>query len=176
MERLYINKQQKSIKCNQFNRSKKRFRLLMMATNGRNCFLLVINWLVCSDVCLLFIHSSMALLTLLGPGRNPIHAVGGTPWTGDQPVARPIPTHRTTQTQNKRSQTSMSRVGFQPTTPAFERAKTVHAWDRTAPVTSCKDKKLKFTRIIKNEFRERGFELHQKTLQQFFPNYTRVNQ
>jgi hypothetical protein len=27
--------------------------------------------------------------------------VGRTPWTGDQPVARPLPTHRTTQTQNK---------------------------------------------------------------------------
>jgi hypothetical protein len=28
---------------------------------------------------------------------NPIH--GRTPWTGDQPVARPSPTHRPTQTQ-----------------------------------------------------------------------------
>jgi hypothetical protein len=27
--------------------------------------------------------------------------VGRTPWTGDEPVARPLPTHRTTQTQNK---------------------------------------------------------------------------
>jgi hypothetical protein len=27
-----------------------------------------------------------------------------TPCTGDQPVARPLPTHRTTQTQNKRTQ------------------------------------------------------------------------
>jgi hypothetical protein len=26
---------------------------------------------------------------------------GRTPWTGDQPVARPLPKHRTTQTQNK---------------------------------------------------------------------------
>jgi hypothetical protein len=32
---------------------------------------------------------------------------GKTPWTGDQPVARPLPTQRTTQTQNKRTQTSM---------------------------------------------------------------------
>jgi hypothetical protein len=45
-----------------------------------------------------------------------IYKVGRTPWTGDQPVARPLPTHRTTQTQNKRTQTSMSRVGFEPTT------------------------------------------------------------
>jgi hypothetical protein len=28
------------------------------------------------------------------------YTVGRTPWTGDQPVARPLPTHRTTQTQN----------------------------------------------------------------------------
>jgi hypothetical protein len=30
---------------------------------------------------------------------------GRTPWTSDQPVARPIPKHRTTQTQNKRIHT-----------------------------------------------------------------------
>jgi hypothetical protein len=50
-----------------------------------------------------------------------------TPWTGDQPVARPLPTHRTTQTENKRTQTSMPRVGFEPTIPVFQRAKMVHA-------------------------------------------------
>jgi hypothetical protein len=61
-------------------------------------------------------------------------AVGRTPWTGDQPVARPLPTHRTTQTQNKHTQTSMSWVGFEPTIPALERAKVVHALDRTATV------------------------------------------
>jgi hypothetical protein len=33
---------------------------------------------------------------------NP-HVVGRTPWTGDQPVAKPLPTHRTIQTQNKRT-------------------------------------------------------------------------
>jgi hypothetical protein len=52
--------------------------------------------------------------------RNPI--LGRIPWTGDQPVARPLPTHKTTQTQNKRTHTSMPRVGFEPTTPAFEQA------------------------------------------------------
>jgi hypothetical protein len=63
-----------------------------------------------------------------------LYTVGRTPWTGDQPVARPIPTYRTTQTQNKRTQTSMPCVGFQPKIPAFERAKTVHASDRAATV------------------------------------------
>jgi hypothetical protein len=46
-----------------------------------------------------------------------------TPWTGDQPVARPPLTHRTTQIQNKRTQTSMPRMVFEPTIPAFEQAK-----------------------------------------------------
>jgi hypothetical protein len=49
-----------------------------------------------------------------------LHTVGRTPWTGDQAVARPLPTHRTTQTQNKRTQTSMPWVEFEPTIPAFE--------------------------------------------------------
>jgi hypothetical protein len=57
-----------------------------------------------------------------------------THWTGDQPVVRPLPTHITTQTENKRTQTSMSRVGFEPTIPVFERTKTVHALDRAAAV------------------------------------------
>jgi hypothetical protein len=42
--------------------------------------------------------------------------------------------HRTTQTQNKRTQISMPRVGFEPTIPVFERAKTVHALDRAVIV------------------------------------------
>jgi hypothetical protein len=54
--------------------------------------------------------------------------------TVDQPVARPRPTHRTTKTQNNHTQTSMPRVGFEPTIPVFERAKTIHALDRTATV------------------------------------------
>jgi hypothetical protein len=32
-----------------------------------------------------------------------LYTVGKTPWTGDQPVARSLPTYRTTQTQNKRT-------------------------------------------------------------------------
>jgi hypothetical protein len=43
--------------------------------------------------------------------------------------------HSTTQIQNKCRQASMSWVGFEPTIPVFERAKTVHALDRTATVT-----------------------------------------
>jgi hypothetical protein len=65
-----------------------------------------------------------------------LYTVGGIPWTGDQPVARPLPTRRTTQTQNKCTQASMPIVGLELTIPAFERTKTVHALDTTATVIS----------------------------------------
>jgi hypothetical protein len=61
-----------------------------------------------------------------------LYTVGATPSTVDQPFTRPQPAHRTTQTQNKRIQTSMPRVGFEPTIPAFERTKTVHTLDSAA--------------------------------------------
>jgi hypothetical protein len=50
-------------------------------------------------------------------------------WGSDRSKA-----HRTTQTQNKRTQTSMPQVGLEPTIPVLERAKTVHALDRAAAV------------------------------------------
>jgi hypothetical protein len=56
-----------------------------------------------------------------------LYTVGRIPGTGYQPVARPLPTYRTTQT-------SMPRVRFEPTIPVLERAKTVHALDRAATV------------------------------------------
>jgi hypothetical protein len=68
--------------------------------------------------------------------RNFFYIDGRTPWTSDQPVARPLPTNRTTQSQNKSTQTSMPWVGFEPKIPAFEQAKIVHASDRTATVIS----------------------------------------
>jgi hypothetical protein len=75
--------------------------------------------------------SSIALQTFVGPWPLlqflDLYTVGRTPWTGDQPVARPLPTHRTTQTQ-----TSMLWVGFEHTIPAIERENAVHAWDRAA--------------------------------------------
>jgi hypothetical protein len=80
-----------------------------------------------------FIHSSMALQPFVGPWpllqfRNPFFTDGRTPWTSDQPIARPLPTHRTTKTQ-----TSMSRVGFEPTTPVFERAKKFMPYTKKPP-------------------------------------------
>jgi hypothetical protein len=60
--------------------------------------------------------------------------VGRTLWTGDEPVLRPLPRHRTTQTQNESKQISVPRVGFEPMIPLFERAKTVHVLDRAVTV------------------------------------------
>jgi hypothetical protein len=49
---------------------------------------------------------------------------GRTPWTSDQLIARPLPKHGTTQTQNKHIhyETSMPCVGFETTMPVSERA------------------------------------------------------
>jgi hypothetical protein len=82
-----------------------------------------------------FIHSSMAPQPFVGPWPLPqffniFNTDGRTRWTSDQPVSRPLPKHRPTQTQNKHTQTSMPWVGFKPTIPVFERAKTVHALDQ----------------------------------------------
>jgi hypothetical protein len=90
---------------------------------------------VFNNVCYL----SMALQSLsLDNGRSfsslILYTVRRTLWTGDQSVARPLPTHSTTQTRNKRRQTSMPRVGFESMIPAFERTKTVHALDPATTV------------------------------------------
>jgi hypothetical protein len=66
---------------------------------------------------------------------------------GDEPVARPLPTHRTTQTQNKHTDTSMSGVGFEHTVAVFERAKTVRALDRVTTVLGQRQFYLAFLRV-----------------------------
>jgi hypothetical protein len=62
---------------------------------------------------------------------------GRIPWTGDQPDAMPLPAHRAARTHNKRAQTLMPKVGFEPMIPVFVRAKTVHSSDRAATVIGC---------------------------------------
>jgi hypothetical protein len=47
-----------------------------------------------------------------------LYTVGRNPSMGDQPIARPLPTHKTTNRIN--SQTSIPRVGFEPTIRANE--------------------------------------------------------
>jgi hypothetical protein len=57
---------------------------------------------------IIIINIIMALQPLLGLGRFfsflILYTVGRTPWTGDQPAARPLLKQRTTQTQNKPTQ------------------------------------------------------------------------
>jgi hypothetical protein len=59
-------------------------------------------------------------------------------WTGDLLVARLLATYtrRTTQAQNKRAQTSVPWLGFEPMIPLFERGETVHGLDCEATMIS----------------------------------------
>jgi hypothetical protein len=50
--------------------------------------------------------------------------------------------------QNKRTQTSTPLVGFEPTIPVFERAKTVHALDRAANVVGSHDIKTRVLNML----------------------------
>jgi hypothetical protein len=86
-----------------------------------------------------FINGSTS--PLLGPGRFfsfvILYTVHRNPWTGEQSVARPLPT-----------QTSMPRVGFEPPTPVFKREKSVHASDRAATVTGSHRSQLTIKRGV----------------------------
>jgi hypothetical protein len=69
-----------------------------------------------------------------------------TLWTGDQPVARPLPTRDNTNTGNM--QISMPRVGFEPNISTSERAKIFHALDRAATVIGKSLIKLKLNSVV----------------------------
>jgi hypothetical protein len=70
-----------------------------------------------------------------------LFTIGRTPWTSYQLVARPLPEHKTAQTQNKHLYTPNIQVwvGFEPTITESGRAKAVHALDRSATVTAYED-------------------------------------
>jgi hypothetical protein len=80
----------------------------------------------------------MALQPFVGPwpllSFLILYTVGGIPWMGDQPVARPLPLQGTTKAQNKRIHTHPRLECDSNPRPVFERAKTVHALDRAATV------------------------------------------
>jgi hypothetical protein len=81
---------------------------------------------------------------------SPNSGVGLPPWNspfhfsllhlGQAIVVRPLPVHKHrkthARTHTNKHQTSMPWVGREPMIPASERAKTVHASDRSATVTS----------------------------------------
>jgi hypothetical protein len=72
-----------------------------------------------------------------------------TPWTGDQPVARLLPTYRTAQTQSKRTHRHPCiKRGFEPTISVFERAKTAHASDRAATVIGTRTQLELLNRLV----------------------------
>jgi hypothetical protein len=87
-----------------------RYALLPWAVQGKTHFTITIQLrLITRNRLVLFscIHQWLHSL-LLGPGLFFSfvifsYTVGRIPWTSDQPVARPLPTHRATQTQNKRA-------------------------------------------------------------------------
>jgi hypothetical protein len=87
-----------------------------------------------------FIHSSMLLQTFVGPCpllqfHNLFYTDGRTSWTRDQPVARPLPTQRATQTQNKRN-TDIHEFEWD-SNPRSQRSSeriTFHSLDQTATV------------------------------------------
>jgi hypothetical protein len=58
-----------------------------------------------------------------------LQTTGRTPRTGNQPVARPLPT------QDKRRHTSMPRMGLEPMIAVFKRLKIFCILDRSATVT-----------------------------------------
>jgi hypothetical protein len=74
------------------------------------------------NICVIYLYGSTVLLLDFGRFLNffILYSVGRTPWSGDQPVAKPLPTQRTTQTQNKGTQISIFQMGFEPTIPAFK--------------------------------------------------------
>jgi hypothetical protein len=61
------------------------------------------------------------------------YRVGRIPWTGIS-LSQGLYLHTEQHEQNKRRQTSMHLVGFEPTIPAVERVEAVHALDRAANV------------------------------------------
>jgi hypothetical protein len=87
---------------------------------------------------------------------NPIHSRQDS-LDGDQPIARPLPTYKTTQTRNKRTQISILRVEFEPTMPVFEGAKTVRALDHTATVMSANCVRITFRCEVRTFFRNFTF-------------------
>jgi hypothetical protein len=64
---------------------------------------------------------------LTSGSMNPFRHFGRTPWTGDRPIAKPLPTQERT-TQKKRRHSPMFWVGFEPKVPMFRRFNTTNEW------------------------------------------------
>jgi hypothetical protein len=60
---------------------------------------------------------------------------------GISPISMLLPTQGNTHTRKKREQASMLRVGFEPTIPVFEEAKTFHGFVRSVTVIGMTSKR-----------------------------------
>jgi hypothetical protein len=104
----------------------------------RNCRLpetyVISLWRLCSNEFYMLPLSSIGLISQF---LNHLQTVGLSGRVISS-SARPLPKHRTHKHRINAytQQTSMPYVGFEPTVPASERAKTVHVLDRYATVTS----------------------------------------
>jgi hypothetical protein len=101
-------------------------------------FVIITVWLsiylsVCLSVCL-SIYDPAELVDLGRFSFLNLYTPGRTPWMGDQPVTRPLATHRITQKQNTCIRISTPRVGYEPTITVFEQAKMLHGFDSAATV------------------------------------------
>jgi hypothetical protein len=82
---------------------------------------------------LLFFMALQPLWALAALQCPHLFRVGMTPWTSDEPVTRPLPKHRTAQTQNKHIHTpNIHALSGIRTHDRNVRAKTVHVLDRWA--------------------------------------------
>jgi hypothetical protein len=67
-----------------------------------------------------------------------LYTAARTPWTGDQAVARPLPTQRTTKSQNKRTEIhGLSGIGTPD--PSVRAGETIHDLDCAATVIGGQD-------------------------------------
>jgi hypothetical protein len=109
-----VEKRLTSCSCRESNpsrlsRSSSLYRLIYFG----NIHLMISSWQFITLTQLLSIkYLSMSVEPFVGPWpllqfRNIFYTDGRSLWTSDQPVARPLPKHRTTQAQNKRTQTFM---------------------------------------------------------------------
>jgi hypothetical protein len=102
---------------------------------------------------LLFLLLLLLYRPLLGLGRFIsfliLYRVGSIPWTGDQPVARPLPTHITTQTQNKCTQYRHPRIEWDPN-PRSRRSsdRRLHALDRAATLIGHMELLVKYNMLL----------------------------
>jgi hypothetical protein len=120
----------------------------------------IINWkwwghAIYLSVCL-SVYGSTALCWALSAFQilNPIHSRYDS-LNGGSARCKTATYIQNNTTQNKRTYTFMSRLGFEPTTTVFERAKTTTNWHISPILTG--DEELWGTRCIKgNDFRKRS--------------------